>query len=190
MSRAIGISRPTNTTAGETATFSRRAAAFVFDWYVGALVTSLPIAYVAASLGRDMSDQAIATFPAPLGLWAGIAGIVAGVLYYVAVPLLLGGQTAGKRLLHVRVVAADGDDAGIGAIVVRQLVGIMLVEGAVVGTSTVLREVVSMLTGASLSFPLLVAGFVITLVSIGICGVRHDRRALHDLIAGTKVVDA
>jgi uncharacterized RDD family membrane protein YckC len=67
----------------------------------------------------------------------------------------LGGQTIGKMLVHVRVVAMDGEPPLLGAAFLRW-----------------------------------VAGFV-SLVPFGLgylmAGLRADKRALHDLVAGTRV---
>lgn len=176
--------------APEPATFWRRGAAFAFDWYVGALVTSLPIALIGSSIGKSATDTLITTFPAPWGLWAGAAGLAAGVLYYVLVSCVLRGQTLGKRLFHVRIArASDGGRVCVGSVVLRQLVGMMVVEGAVVGTSTVLRNLVEILLGASSSIWPLAASYAITIASVAIFAFRSDHRALHDLIAGTTVVD-
>ncbi|OGL01145.1 MAG: hypothetical protein A3E31_13330 [Candidatus Rokubacteria bacterium RIFCSPHIGHO2_12_FULL_73_22] len=68
----------------------------------------------------------------------------------------LGGQTLGKMLVGVRVVADDGGPLTLGAAVLRYL-------GYFVSCAT-------------LGFGFLMAGL------------RADRRALHDLIAGTRVV--
>lgn len=172
------------------ATFWRRGAAFVFDWYVGAMATSLPIAYFAALQGREVTDQLISTFSMPYGLYAGIAGLVAGLIYYVVVPIAFSGQTLGKRLLHVRVVSTDGLEVSPAALVLRQLVGMMIIEGAVVGTSTVIRGLVEIVAGVALPTWLYVASFVITLGSVALFAFRRDNRSLHDLLAGTMVVDA
>lgn len=172
------------------ATFWRRGAAFAFDWYVGAMATSLPIAYFAALQGREVTDQLISTFAAPYGLYAGIAGLLAGLVYYAVVPMACGGQTLGKRLLHVRIVASDGDDASPAAFAVRQVLGMMLIEGAAVGTSTVIRGLIEIVADVTLPTWLYVASFAITLGSVALFAFRRDNRSLHDLLAGTMVVDA
>lgn len=172
------------------AAFWRRGAAFAFDWYVGALATSLPIAFVASMQGREVTDQLISTFAAPYGLYEGIAGLLAGLVYYAVVPMACAGQTLGKRLLHVRIVAADGSEASPVALAVRQVLGMMLIEGAAVGTSTVIRGLVEIATGAVLPTWAYAVSFAITLASVAIFAFRRDGRSLHDLLAGTMVVDA
>lgn len=81
-----------------------------------------------------------------------------------AYPLARGGQTWGKRILGIRIVTLGGDKPPLGALLLRrylppQLVGAIPVVGV-------------LLTLANLLFIF-----------------RADRRCVHDLIAGTKVVE-
>ena len=77
-------------------------------------------------------------------------------LLYTALLHAWGGQTIGKLVLGVWVVADDGGPVPFGAALLRYF-----------------AYYLSLLT--------LTLGFVIA-------GLRHDKRALHDLIAGTRVV--
>lgn len=168
----------------------RRGVAFLIDWYAGSLVTALPIASIAMQLGRDMSDQDILGFPAPSGLVAGVLGILFGIAYYALVPALMGGQTLGKRLLGVRIVSRRGGPVPPIRIVGRQIVGLMVVEGAAVGTSTVIWQTASLLAGADIVVPALAVGTVTTLASLCVCALNAGHRALHDLLFGTVVVSS
>jgi len=92
-----------------------------------------------------------------LTLWEILANLLLLSTFYFVV--LEGGKfegTPGKRLLRLRVRAADGGKAGFGRALVRHLSG-------------------------AISWMLLNLGHAIA-------GWRRDRRALHDLIAGTQVV--
>lgn len=170
------------------APLGRRVCAFLIDWYVGSLVTALPIAAVAMNLGLEMTDQNIIEYAEPYGLVAGLAGILAGLIYYALVPLVTDGQTLGKRLLKLRIVSADGDPATPLQLVLRQGLGLILLEQDAVGTGTVVQQVLSLTLGSTVSVVSSWVGLVLTLVSFALCLVRKDNRALHDLIAGTKLV--
>ena len=164
--------------------------AFLVDWYVGALMTALPIALVAMGLGREMTDQNIALYEGHWGLVAGLLGLLCGVAYYALVPMLLHGQTLGKRLCRVRIVAEDGSEATAVQLLGRQVLGLMLVEGAAVGTSTVIWQVVHILTGVNLLVHAMAVGTVVTLASGVVLGLSSRHRALHDLMFRTMVVSA
>ena len=175
--------------AVEPAPIMRRVGAFLIDWYVGALATALPIAVIATQLGREMTDQNIAAYEGQWGLIAGLLGILFGVAYYALVPLLMHGQTLGKRICKVRIVSKDGSDASSLALLGRQVLGLMFIEGASVGTSTVIWQVVHIVTGVNLLVYAMAIGTVVTLVSIAMVGLSAHHRALHDVIFGTMVTD-
>jgi uncharacterized RDD family membrane protein YckC len=81
-------------------------------------------------------------------------------LYYIIVPVIWAGYTVGKKLTGVRIVKVNGEKLGIGAMLMRTLVaGIVYV--------------------ITLGIGLIISAFMV--------GLRSDKRAIHDLIAGTYV---
>ncbi len=176
--------------APETASLLRRAGAFLIDWYVGALATALPIAAIAMQLGRDMTDQNIVAYEGSWGLIAGLLGILFGIAYYAGAPLLMRGQTLGKRVCGVRIVAKDGSEASPLALLGRQVLGLMLIEGASVGTSTVVWQVFHIVTGVDVLVNAMAVGTVVTLASIAVAGLGTGHRAIHDMVFGTMVTAA
>ena len=60
-----------------------RFIAYLVDWYLGALVTSLPTALFAQKLYGDVTQQNILSFEAPYGLIAGALSLLCAVLYFV-----------------------------------------------------------------------------------------------------------
>lgn len=118
---------------------------------------------------------AMAAVTAGIGAGAAISWENFGMLVYAATTLLLlginlyllhrNGQTIGKLALNIKIVRADGGRAG--------LARLFLVR--------------SVLTWALYSIPLLnLVFFPLDALFI----FRNDRRCLHDLIAGTKVINA
>ena len=93
----------------------------------------------------------------------GSMALFIGVLVGQVLLLGQGGWTAGKRLARMRIVRSDGSPAGLARILWLRMT---------------IPFVLSILT--CLVFPIVDALFVF----------RADRRCLHDLIAGTKVVAA
>ena len=80
---------------------------------------------------------------------------------YNLVLLWLQGQTVGKRAMHIRIVRLDGSPAGFGRAVLLR---------------TFIPGLLTVLTGGV--FGIVDCCFIF----------REDRRCIHDLIAGTKVV--
>lgn len=85
---------------------------------------------------------------------------VGAILYFVLLPAFVYGYTVAKRVLNIRIVKMDGSDVGLGTMVLREVL-----TGLIYGLTFGLAIIVSM--------------FMVAL--------RKDKRALHDLIAGTYV---
>lgn len=81
-------------------------------------------------------------------------------LYYLIVPVVWTGYTIGKRIVGVRIVKVNGEKLGFWAMVMRTIVaGIVYV--------------------VTIGIGLIVSAFMV--------GLRKDKRAIHDFIAGTYV---
>lgn len=91
--------------------------------------------------------------------------VVALVLfsYYTLVPLRLNGQTIGKRMFRIRTVNIDGTSITFMTIFVREIVGRMFINYATFGFGAIISLIVTLY--------------------------RKDRRAIHDVIANTIVID-
>jgi uncharacterized RDD family membrane protein YckC len=81
-------------------------------------------------------------------------------LYYLVVPVLWSGYTIGKKILGIRIVKLDGSPPTFGTMLVRVLVG-------------------GLIYAFTLGIAVIVSAFMI--------GLRQDKRAIHDFIAGTYV---
>ena len=81
-------------------------------------------------------------------------------IYSILIPIIWYGYTVGKRIMKIRIVKVDGSKLGIGAMLMRVLVaGLIYI--------------------VTLGIAAIVSAFMV--------GFREDKRALHDLIAGTYV---
>ncbi|MCK6258367.1 RDD family protein [Fictibacillus sp. KIGAM418] len=85
---------------------------------------------------------------------------VVSFLYALLLPIYWNGYVVGKRICGIRIIKADGSKLGIGAMVLRVLVG-------------------GLIYGLTLGIALIVSAFMV--------GIRKDKRGIHDLIAGTYV---
>lgn len=170
------------------ASLGRRFGAYLIDWYLGGLATSLPISVVSMKLFGTVQNQNILSFPAPQCFFAGIGGLIGACLYYVFIPTgIWKGQTPGKRLLNLKIVSKDGSPVTFGALVLRQVVGIMVVEGGLVTASTLWHQLATIITGADLVKPLMYLGMAVSIAS-SVLTLFGDHRALHDRFGRTLVV--
>ncbi|TVT28950.1 RDD family protein [Salinicoccus cyprini] len=85
---------------------------------------------------------------------------VASILYFVLFPTFVYGYTVAKRLLNIRIVKKDGTDVNLSTMVLREVLG-------------------GIIYAVTFGLALIVSAFMV--------GLRKDKRAIHDLIAGTYV---
>jgi uncharacterized RDD family membrane protein YckC len=85
------------------------------------------------------------------------------VLYAILIPVFWNGYVLGKRIAGIRIVKVDGSDVTFPTMLMRVLVG-------------------GLIYTVTLGIALIISAFMV--------GTRDDKRAIHDLIAGTFVTYA
>ncbi|CAH0346722.1 RDD family protein [Bacillus sp. CECT 9360] len=85
---------------------------------------------------------------------------VANMVYALIIPIIWHGYTVGKKIMGVRIAKVNGGKLGFGAMLMRTLVA-------------------GLVYGLTIGIALIVSAFMV--------GLRKDKRALHDLMAGTYV---
>jgi uncharacterized RDD family membrane protein YckC len=138
----------------------RRLVAFLVD---GVVVLALGVLVLAVALSGVASDDPTIVERVLVGL---LAYAVAATLFAPVCMALLGGRTLGKALVGLRVVREDGSPCSFGRALVREV----LVKGLVLGAASAITGGLAFLADAI--WPL----------------IDDRRRALHDLVSGTRVV--
>lgn len=163
--------------------------AYLLDYYFGLLLCSLPIVLANGILnGSDKIQMNLFFFEGPTLYVVALLSLLVGYVYYIHIPLRVWkGQTVAKRLLHFKIVKTTGDEVDRKTLLLRHAVGMMLVEGAVISCTSVVRQLITYCTGFNLVDPWIYAGMAITLVSCVVMFLNRNRRMLHDLIADTMV---
>ncbi|KZE47321.1 hypothetical protein AV540_19665 [Brevibacillus parabrevis] len=123
--------------------FWRRLGASLLD----GLIIGVPLALISYLITGDTEGNIVTN--------------LISTLYSLLVPVFWYGYTVGKRIVGVRIARVDGERVGVGTMLLRVLVGMMLIYGITFG--------------------------VAALVSLVMVCVRKDKRAIHDLVAGTYV---
>ena len=170
------------------ASLGRRFGAYLIDWYLGGLATAFPVSMVSMKLFQTVQNQNIMSFPQSLGLIAGGLGLAAAIAYYVLVPAFVWrGQTPGKRLLKLKIVSADQTPVSLSKLMIRQILGMIVIEGGLVTASTLWHQLASSAFHADFVKPLMYLGMAVSIVS-SILTLFGDHRAIHDRIGNTVVV--
>ena len=167
----------------------RRFLSYLIDWYVGALCTAFPIAVISQKLYGTMLKQNILEFPSPYGAIGGIVGIICAFAYFVIVPMYIyPGQTLGKHICKVKIVQDNGEDIQMSHLLLRQILGMFVVEGALVSASTLWHQLATLCFGFNFVTPLMYAGLVVGIISALLVVFTGSHKAVHDYIGKTKVV--
>ncbi len=171
------------------ASLGKRAFAFLLDWYLGSVFSAIPVGFFWKKLTGEMEiNTDITLFEEPYGYLAGALGLLFGVLYFYIVPAYVwDGQTFAKRLMRIKMVDENGGKLAKSHIALRQIVGILFLEGAYMLTGNYIVGMVSMATtdtvGRMLSYlmVMLFMGSVVLTVK--------SRKAIHDYMAHSIVIE-
>lgn len=169
----------------------KRFLSYIFDWYIGGVVASLPVILIYMSLHKDATyiPQNLTIFDFPYNIIAGILSFIVAVCYYVLVPMYVWkGQTLGKKIFKLCIYQNNFEEVTKKQIFIRQFVVILLVEGSLFTSSHMLHQLIEISTGIEMTKIYSYIGIVITVLSILCMILLKSRRAIHDLIAGTRVV--
>ncbi len=166
-------------------TLIRRIIAYGIDWYLATMVCGIPLMLVNSM--KTGSTAINTTLPEGMEGWLwGTVYILLGLMYYWLIPLFWNGATPGKKLMHLRIVSvSDGKKPSAMALLLRQGVGVLLIEGAIAFPSQLLRELLARLTGDSVMSVIQTIMVIITVISISIGVYTPQRRMIHDYISGT-----
>ncbi len=171
------------------APWNRRGFAYLIDGYLGSAFSVVPVGLLWNMLtGEEAINTDLTLFEVPYGWLAGFLGLVFGAIYYYAIPLWVWkGQTLGKKLMNIRIVGENNNPLSKGRLAVRQLVGVMLLEGTFLLTGQYAVQMLTMLTlgaaGKALNYLLFGVFFVSAWLAF------RNGKAAHDIWAGSKVID-
>lgn len=170
----------------------KRFFAYLVDFYFGMLLCSLPIVLCNGILnGSEKMQMNLFFFEGATFYMIGFLSLLVGYLYYVYIPKHVWiGQTVAKHLMHIKIVKMNGEDVDSKDLFLRQIVGMFIIEGAVVSCSTLIRQMLTYCTSINFIDPFIYIGLGITVISsiLMVCNKKH--RMLHDYIGTTRVIQA
>ena len=171
--------------------FLRRSVAYIIDWYIGGVLASLPliIIYMINNDNVTIIPQNIEIFKYPLNIIVGLLSFMVAVFYYVLVPMYIyEGQTLGKKIASLKIMSNDNLKASRRQVFIRQFVVILLLEGSLFTSSNMLHQVLNVFSGVKITTIYSRIGLFITAISIILVILLKSRRAIHDVISGTRVI--
>jgi len=164
-----------------------RGVAYLIDWYAATMFAGIPIVLIGSIVNHTTSvSQDLSKIPAPYNILVALLAIVFYLGYFVILELYVyKGQTFGKRIMKLKVVKNDESDVDFKTILMREGLGIMIVEGYIANSSSYLRQFV---TGIPIMDMAVYVFGIISAVSILMGMASPSRKMLHDRIANTHII--
>lgn len=176
--------------------FLTRLIAYGLDWVIGGIIAGFPaVAIYGLVTGSSDMFSDLYVFPS-LGFsvcWSYIAGFLCllfAFLYLIYIPYKkYPGQTLGKRIMKIQIVRMDHKPLDIKTLFIRHIIGFMLLESVSVVVARYYRQMLTIATGIYFEYYLTAIGAFITMISTILVYNTPSRRAIHDYIANTTVVN-
>lgn len=175
------------------AKLSKRLIACLLDFYLSILLSSFPIVLANGIINKSKQMQMNLFFfekdPKIFFLIA-LISLFLGYVYYVYIPLKKwNGQTFAKHLFKIKIVNLNDEDVGLKDLILRQILGIFIIEGSIASTSSILRQIIAYITSYNFIDIGMKVGLFITAVSCALIFITRKQQMLHDIISKTYVVE-
>lgn len=183
----ITMRHKASTISTETPSHMKRFVAFAIDWYLGSMLVSLPVSIAYYQYFPQQSTVLdIRVLPFTSACITMMASLVIACLYYVVLPYRMRGQTLGKKLMKLRITEKGKQQISWRALCIRQIIGIILIEGSVYTISPLIYQLVCFEADQMLS-TITYVHYALTIASIACMLFTKKRCAFHDYLAHTQV---
>lgn len=170
----------------------KRVLAYVVDWYIGGVISSIPIQIIYQFIVKQevILANSIFILPKEWELIAGLFVLIIAFVYYILIPAYVWkGQTLGKKLLNIQIVNEDYSDITFKRLCIRQIVFMFLIEGRFIMPSTIFHEMLSILLQYNIVGIMSYICYCITFISVFMAIQLKSQRTLHDILGQTKVMN-
>lgn len=164
----------------------KRVLAFIIDFYVGALFSTMPISIISTITINKMT-QNVFLLEKNIAIIAVLISMIVLLIYYFVIPYkVFKGQTIGKKIVGLK-INIHGKNYKT-SLFKRQVLGYMLLEGSFSPTGKLLFQLFSLISGYNIVSIGTDIGNYIALASIGLllCGRMH--LMIHDYLGNTDVI--
>lgn len=179
----------------EKANQGKRFSAYLVDWFLGGLVIMFPISIYYLQQTHDLNslrgvsiNTIVDQFGTEQGIFISAIAIIGGLVYYVLIPMVMNGQTLGKKMFDLKIVTSDGNECSNKVIVIRQLVVLIGLETYLYSVSHLIIYFLELTLKLELLRYVYSVGILISGLSCILVAFTHEHLAIHDMLSKTKVV--
>lgn len=168
----------------------RRLIAYFIDFFLANVLACVPLCLIEAIVNGNLeTTQDLRIVPLPYAYLIVALAFLVHLFYFVYVPYKIWpGQTCGKRFLDMKMVMMDGSDVTIKALLLRNVVALLAIEGAAFFMTTYILQLICLTIGLD-NIPVWITYvyYFMTMLSVMVTLTNRNRRMIHDYIGGTKV---
>jgi uncharacterized RDD family membrane protein YckC len=169
---------------------SKRLFAYLIDHTILVLLYAIPIKYIYSIITQKIENNiTLDMFELPYALIVFGICLLISFYYLIYLPVYKhSGKTIGKRALGIKVVKEDGSNLDLQTMIIREGIGVILLEGAIYPISGYLYNLLGVLIHESFEKSLIYVFSLITIISIIYALINKDHAMFHDRLAKTKVI--
>ncbi len=171
-----------------------RVLAWLFDWGIGGILTSLPAIIIYSQFAKDSNlftslyDFRTIGFSTAATIALGSLCISIGIFYYVIIPWkIYPAQTVGKKLLKLKIEKSNQQELTFKDYFLRQFIFIILIQGSATIVSRYFTQIFTLMSHFYIDGYVATAGFLITTFSATLAFGTPSKLALHDRVLKTLV---
>lgn len=167
----------------------RRLLAYAIDWYLCAVIMISGNALYMHLKGIDVTYyMTLEKYSNNDAIIVLLIMLLIHLAYYVFTTRVLDGQTVGKKICKIKLVSNDDSNVKLIQLLFREIVGVIIIEGYFSPFSSYFRTFLGMYFD---DIMLLIGGwYAVAAASLVIARFTKYNRMIHDLIGGTKVIEA
>lgn len=167
----------------------KRLFAYIIDWYLVSMMTLVPINLIYSLTFQQINYRnSILELPLPQAALAFGIGFFLAFLYLIYYPYRSNGQTLGKKLFRLRIVKQGECALRFSTLLLRNGVGILLIEGAFFTCSGYLWELIELTSFASIATMLLPVVSIVSGASVLLSLFHPEHKMIHDYVSHTYVI--
>lgn len=167
-----------------------RLFAYLIDYTILLLLYAIPIKYIYSVVTKKI-EKIVTLNMLPVSYALLVFGLCLLISFYYLIyyPVYkFSGMTIGKRILGLKIIKTNGKDVDLKTMILREGVGVILLEGATYTISGHLYNLLDLLANINIEKSLTYVFGAVTILSVIYAVINRNNAMFHDRIAKTNVI--